>query len=99
MVTGFMMALIPSTRVMFITLDPRILPRDIPPDPFTAATRLTSNSGAEVAKDTIVNPTMTGLTANITAVEAAPSTSREDPTHSRVSPSISIKACVNILFM
>ncbi len=95
-----MTELIPNTRAMLITLLPRILPRDIPPDPFTAATRLTSNSGAEVAKDTIVRPTITGLTANMTAVDAAPSTSIDDPAKSSINPSISIVPCVNtLLFM
>ncbi len=99
MVTGFMTELIPNTRAMLITLLPRMLPRDIPPEPFTAATRLTSNSGAEVAKETIVRPTITGLTANMTAVDAAPSTSRDDPTKSRINPSISIVLCINTLGM
>ncbi len=79
-ITGFIIALIPRTRAIFITLLPRILPSDIPPEPLKAATRLTKSSGAEVANETIVRPTITGLTANIMAVDAAPSTRSDDPT-------------------
>ncbi len=93
--TGFITALIPSTSAMLITLLPSIFPMEIPPDPLTAATRLTSNSGADVAKETMVRPTITGLTANRKAVDAAPSTRMEDPTKSRVSPRISRIDCVN----
>lgn len=93
--SGFIAALIPNTSAMFMTLLPIIFPMDIPNDPLRAATRLTSNSGVEVAKATMVRPTITGLTANMMAVDAAPSTSSVDPIPSRANPRISIIACVN----
>ena len=93
--TGLITELIPSTRAMLITLLPNIFPMDIPPEPLTAATRLTSNSGAEVAKETMVRPIITGLTANMMAVVAAPSTSSVDPIKSRTKPRISMLTCIN----
>lgn len=99
MAIGLIAALIPRTRAMLITLLPRIFPIDIPPDPLKAATRLTSNSGADVAKETMVRPTITGLTANMMAVDAAPSTSSEDPMQSKAKPRISINICVNKLYL
>jgi hypothetical protein len=93
--TGLITALIPNTRAILMTLLPKIFPMDIPPDPLKAATRLTSNSGAEVAKETMVRPTITGLTANIMAVDAAPTTSSVDPKPSISRPRISIIICIN----
>jgi hypothetical protein len=71
-----------------------MLPRDIPPEPLKAATRLTRSSGAEVARDTMVRPIIMGLTANITAVDAAPSTSQDDPKYRRTKPRTRIKVCI-----
>lgn len=78
--TGLMTAEIPNTSEILMALLPRIFPMEIPCEPFIAATRLTKNSGAEVARETMVKPIMTGRTANKRAVDTAPSTSRVEPT-------------------
>ena len=79
MVTLRIIALIPKTRAIFITLLPRILPTAISPEPLSAATKLTRSSGAEVAKETMVSPTIIGLTENIRAVDDDPLTRNSDP--------------------
>ena len=51
-----MIAVIPSTNPRLAILDPITFPSEISEKPARAACKLTSNSGAEVAKDTTVNP-------------------------------------------
>jgi len=54
------MAVIPKTNPILAILDPITFPKEISETPSKAACKLTSNSGAEVAKDTTVIP-MTNL--------------------------------------
>ena len=51
-----MSAVIPNTKPMFAMLDPITFPHEISLKPFTAACTLTSDSGADVAKETTVRP-------------------------------------------
>ncbi len=73
-------ALMPKTSAILITLLPRIFPMEISPEPLRAATKLTRSSGADVANETIVSPTITGLTENINAVDEEPLTRNSEPT-------------------
>ena len=53
-----MIATIPRTKARFATLEPTMFPRAKSGNPYNADWTLTTNSGAEVAKETIVKPTM-----------------------------------------
>ena len=63
-----MIATIPKTKARFATLEPTMFPRAKSGNPFIADWTLTTNSGAEVAKETIVKPTMNLGICNFIAV-------------------------------
>ena len=62
------------SRILHILL-PRILPRAIPLEPFTAEMIFTESSGADVPKATTVSPITRSGTPALLAREDAPSTS------------------------
>lgn len=83
-------ALMPITRAILITLLPSIFPTEISPEPLSAATKLTRSSGADVARETIVSPIITGLTENIRAVDDDPFTRNSDPIYKSTRPRIRV---------
>ena len=74
-----MRADIPSINRMLAMLLPKIFPIAISVLPFADAKILTMNSGADVPKETIVNPITMGEIFRLFAIEEAPSTRRPAP--------------------
>ena len=86
MVNGVITAVKPNTRPILAMFEPIILPKAISGDPFRAACKLTSNSGAEVANETTVIPitSLDNLNLNDKATEdrtknSPPITSSNNP--------------------
>lgn len=69
-------------------LDPNTLPIARSALPLDDAKILITNSGAEVPKETIVNPITKSETSNFFAREEAPSTIQLDPITTRTNPNI-----------
>ena len=65
--TGFRINDIPNIRPMLATFEPVILPKTKPLAPELIAEIEVNSSGAEVATETMVSPTMTGGTPSFLA--------------------------------
>jgi hypothetical protein len=79
---------IPRMSPMLATLEPIIFPSTRPPAPDLIAEIEVNNSGAEVATDTIVRPTITGGTPSSRANTEQLSESKSPPLVKKNSPII-----------
>ena len=77
--SGYMAAEIPSMCRMLAILLPITLPMAISELPLTLETRLTSSSGVEVPKDTMVNPITRSDNPNFFPKEIEPRTKKSAP--------------------
>ncbi len=82
------MAEIPRIRSVFEIFDPIILPNAIPELPFMLASILTTNSGAEVPKATIVRPITKEEMPYFRAIEDDPSIITSAPLIKNTKPKI-----------
>lgn len=80
------MAVIPRTNPKLAILEPMMFPREISENPLRAACKLTSNSGAEVAKETTVNPITILDMLNLKDKATAALTRNSPPTTSKARP-------------
>jgi hypothetical protein len=76
---GRIIAVMPRIRPMLARFDPITFPTARSEFPPSAATVQTTNSGADVPKETTVRPTTMGLTPREPANLAAPRTSHSAP--------------------
>ena len=83
---GEIIAVIPKTKPILAILDPMIFPKEISENPSKAACKLTSNSGAEVAKDTTVSPITIREIFILKDKATEDRTKNSPPTTSKVSP-------------
>ena len=81
-----MIAVIPSTNPIFAMLDPITFPREISENPAKAACKLTNNSGAEVAKETTVNPIIILEILNLKEIATEDLTKNSPPTTNKTNP-------------
>jgi hypothetical protein len=100
---GYKIAPMPNIKPILAILLPTIFPIEMPLFCSIAATILTTNSGAEVPNDTIVNPITTGLTPNDSAIRDAFRIISSAPTQSSTKPTMKIENsniifCGNILY-
>lgn len=72
---------------------PTTLPTARPGDPPSTACIVTANSGADVANDTTVRPTTSGLMPSARAMRLAPRTRISPPPISSRIPAASASAC------
>ena len=90
MVIGATMAAQPTMSIQFIVFDPTTLPTARSGVPFSADTRLTNNSGADVPAATMVRPiTISGMFTR-RANAAAPSVRKSAPLSTQTIPIIII---------
>ncbi len=88
---GKMMADRPKTNRIFAMFDPTTLPTAICGVPLITASRLTTNSGDEVPKATIVSPITRGGTDSSCASATAPRTRDSAPIRSNTRPLATIR--------
>ena len=86
---GKISAVKPRTRPMFAMFEPITFPNAISGCPFSAALKLTNNSGADVPSETIVRPTTSVEILNLLARHTPPFI-RKCPLASKITRPITI---------
>ena len=81
-----MIVIIPRTNPMLAILDPKTLPIAKFENPSSVAFKLTINSGADVAKETIVIPIIIFGTENCREISTEDLVSRSPPCESKIIP-------------
>jgi hypothetical protein len=88
MVSGVIIAVIPSTNPILAMFEPITFPREISLNPSRAACILTNNSGAEVAKETTVSPMIIFDNLSLKDKPIAARTKNSPPTTKSAKPAI-----------
>ena len=86
-----------SAALNMKTLDPITLPMEMSELPAMAPVRLTTSSGQEVPKPTMVSPMTNSLIFSFLAIDEAPSTRKSAPKTMRSRPAASTNRSVNII--
>ena len=83
---GLISAAAPTISIIFAMLLPITLPTAMPGEPASAASTLTTSSGADVPKPTMVSPTINGEIPIRRAIPTAPRTRPSPPARSKNRP-------------